>query len=365
MFQTTKFKADSARTKDVVPKDELVVSHDKCTPKGELLIKPSLGLPRNNSVSQGRIQAYNTILGWTVLNQLKVVVSTYHMKMKFPMEHGIKEVKGDQVVARQCYMASCRTKSNETLIIEDLRNETKVERGKPAEDLLDIELSIQPSAKVNIVGQEPCWMDPIMQYLTSGTLPEERGEARNLHTKAVRYALVDGVLYKKSFSSPYLKCPYLKCLSPREADYALREVHEGICRQHLGGRNLAHKILRQGYYWSGMQKDAVSFTRRCDQCQKLAPLSDTPTIPINILTSPIPFAMWGMDILGPFPMATGQRHFVIVAINYVMKWTEAKPLATITEVKCEEFFWKNVICHFGIPKVLITDNGKQFDNSKF
>ncbi|KAK3040938.1 hypothetical protein RJ639_028812 [Escallonia herrerae] len=72
-----------------------------------------------------------------------------------------------------------------------------------------------------------------------------------------------------------------------------------------------------------------------------------------------------MDILGPFPMATGQRRFVIVAIDYFTKWTEAEPLATVTASKCEEFFWKNVVCHFGVPKILITDNGKQFDNSNF
>ncbi|KAK3000526.1 hypothetical protein RJ639_021865 [Escallonia herrerae] len=84
--------------------------------------------------------AYNAILGRTALNQLRAVVSTYHMKMKFPMENGVGEVKGDQAVARQCYMASCRNRANETLMIEDLRDETKVERGKPAEDLFDIEL---------------------------------------------------------------------------------------------------------------------------------------------------------------------------------------------------------------------------------
>ncbi|KAK3016860.1 hypothetical protein RJ639_005981 [Escallonia herrerae] len=84
--------------------------------------------------------AYNAILGRTALNQLRAVVSTYHMKMKFPTENGVREVKGDQVVARQCYMASCRNRANETLMIEDLRDETKVERGKPAEDLFDIEL---------------------------------------------------------------------------------------------------------------------------------------------------------------------------------------------------------------------------------
>ncbi|KAK3001310.1 hypothetical protein RJ639_022360 [Escallonia herrerae] len=147
------------------------------------------------------------------------------------------------------------------------------------------------------------------------------------------------------------------CFSPKKANYALREVHEGICRQHLGGSNLAHKIVRQGYYWPGMQKDAVNFTKKCDQCQKFTPLPHMPVVPLNSLTSPIPFAMWGMDILGPFLMATGQRRFVIVAIDYITKWTEAEPLATIIASKYEAFFWKNVFCRFGVPKVLITDNG--------
>ncbi|KAK3026311.1 hypothetical protein RJ639_040999 [Escallonia herrerae] len=75
--------------------------------------------------------------------------------------------------------------------------------------------------------------------------------------------------------------------------------------------------------------------------------------------------MWGMDILGPFPPAMAQRKFVIVAIDYFTKWVEAEALALITERKYEDFFWRAVICRFGISRVLIMDNGKQFDNSTF
>ncbi|KAK3037672.1 hypothetical protein RJ639_030616 [Escallonia herrerae] len=72
-----------------------------------------------------------------------------------------------------------------------------------------------------------------------------------------------------------------------------------------------------------------------------------------------------MDLLGSFPMASGQRRFVIVAIDYFTKWTEAESLATITSAKCEDLFWKNVVCHFRVPIALIVDNRKQFDNNNF
>ncbi|KAK3033290.1 hypothetical protein RJ639_033221 [Escallonia herrerae] len=162
--------------------------------------------------------------------------------------------------------------------------------------------SISSQTEIEIIKQEPCWMDMIIKYLSIGELSSERHEARNLRIKAARYALVEGTLYKKSFS-----LPYLKCLRPPESLYAPQEVHEGICGQHLGGRTLAQKILKQGYYWPTMQRDAIEFTRRCDKCQKFAPISHTPVAPLTSIVFPIPFAIWGMDLLGPFLMASGQR----------------------------------------------------------
>ncbi|KAK3042740.1 hypothetical protein RJ639_000798 [Escallonia herrerae] len=236
--------------------------------------------------------------------------------------------------------------------------ETDVRRPVYLEFLKDRSISSQ--AEIEIIEQEPCWMDTIIKYLSTGELPSERHEARNLHVKAARYALVEGTLYKKSFS-----LPYLTCLRPSESLYALQEVHEGICGQHLGGRTLAQKILRQGYYWPIMQRDAIEFTLRCDKCQKFAPISHTPVAPLTSIVSPIPFAVWGIDLLGPFPMASGQRRFVIMAIDYFTKWTEVESLATITSAKCEDFFLKNVVCHFGVPRALVVDNGKQFANNNF
>ena len=86
---------------------------------------------------------------------------------------------------------------------------------------------------------------------------------------------------------------------------------------------------------------------------------------LNIITSPWPFQQWGLDILGPLPIGKGQCKFIIAAVDYFNKWAEAEPLATITEQKIRNFVWRAIICRFGIPRDLVSDNEKQFDNAKF
>ena len=204
------------------------------------------------------------------------------------------------------------------------------------------------------------WMDPIKAHLENGWKPTDPTEARRLTVRALRYALIDGILYKKSHV-----LPYLKCLRPQEARETLEEVHGGICGQHLGGRALAHKVTRLGFYWPDMLKDAMSYVKKCDRCQRHAPVVRQPPELLTSINSPIPFAMWGMDILGPFPIAAGQRKYLIVAIDYFTKWIEAKALASITTKQVTQFLWENVMCRYGIPRVLVTDNGTQFNNEEF
>ena len=66
-----------------------------------------------------------------------------------------------------------------------------------------------------------------------------------------------------------------------------------------------------------------------------------------------------------FPIAVRQLKFLIVDIDYFTKWVEAEALATITEKNVRSFVWENIICRFGIPSVLVSNNGKQFDNNSF
>ncbi|KAL0411615.1 UNVERIFIED_CONTAM: hypothetical protein Slati_3751200 [Sesamum latifolium] len=82
------------------------------------------------------------------------------------------------------------------------------------------------------------------------------------------------------------------------------------------------------------------------------------------MLSPCPFSQWGMDIVGPFPLAPGQKKFLLVAIDYFRKWVEAEPLAHITEGEVMKFIWRNIICRFGLPRELILDNDQQFQGRR-
>ena len=86
-------------------------------------------------------------------------------------------------------------------------------------------------------------MAPIVSYLKDRKLSERKDEARKLRLRAARYVLMDEVLYKRGFSQPYLSCLVLD-----EANYVLREVHEGACGNHSGARSLIHKVVCAGYY---------------------------------------------------------------------------------------------------------------------
>uniref|UniRef100_A0A2N9GA89 Integrase zinc-binding domain-containing protein n=1 Tax=Fagus sylvatica TaxID=28930 RepID=A0A2N9GA89_FAGSY len=192
------------------------------------------------------------------------------------------------------------------------------------------------------------WMSPIVRYLKEGRLPTDKTEARKLRIRASHFQLLDGILYKMGFSRPHLRC-----LSPEEANYVIREVHEGICGNHSGARALAHKLTRAGYYWPSLLHDAAQYVKTCDKCQRFANIPRAPPEEITPMTSPWPFSQWGLDIMGPFPVGTKQAKFLVVAIDYFTKWVEAEPLATITEKNVKNFVWKGVICRFGIPRVLI------------
>ncbi|GJT69459.1 reverse transcriptase domain-containing protein [Tanacetum coccineum] len=121
------------------------------------------------------------------------------------------------------------------------------------------EKSVNESEVLTIVEEEgESWMTPIHEYLTDETLLAERKKARAIKRKSQRFTIINGILYKKSFLGPWLRC-----VGPSQANYVLREIHEGSCSMHAGTRSVVAKALRIGYYWPTMHKDARALIKAC------------------------------------------------------------------------------------------------------
>ena len=86
----------------------------------------------------------------------------------------------------------------------------------------------------------------------------------------------------------------------------------------------------------------ASFVQRCDKCQRFAKTTHQPPEELSSFVAPWPFAQWGLDILGPFPLAKAQKKFLIVACEYFTKWVEAEAVAAITQKNVENFYGKTL-----------------------
>ena len=115
-----------------------------------------------------------------------------------------------------------------------------------------IVILVEPSTKESIdhvmtINLSPSWIDPIFKFLVEGKTLEDKNEAKRIKYQANIYMIMSGKLYKWGYAMPYLKCLRLD-----EAEYVIKEIHEGVCGNHSGKRSLAQKVLRQGYYWPTM-----------------------------------------------------------------------------------------------------------------
>ncbi|KAK8954187.1 hypothetical protein KSP39_PZI001996 [Platanthera zijinensis] len=209
------------------------------------------------------------------------------------------------------------------------------------------------------IDRRSTWMDPFTTYLSTGEYPEGM-DRKKLKYKSAYYLLRDGQLYRKTLSGLLARC-----VAEGEVPRILEEVHSGECGSHSGGRTLEGRIIRQGYFWPTLGHDALEFVKKCHKCQLFAPLQLQPAQRLRSITAPWPFAIWGMDLVGPFPQASGQRRFLLVMIDYFSKWMEVKALAKVTSQIIRNFVWGEIICRHGMPQSIVTDNGPQFASNEF
>ena len=164
------------------------------------------------------------------------------------------------------------------------------------------------------------------------------------------YQFVDDTLYRRRPNGVKLKC-----ICREDGQRLLAEIHGGICGHHIGARELAGKVFRQGFFWPTALQDATAQVTKCEACQFHSKQIHQPAQALQTIPLSWPFSVWGLDILGPFPRAVGGFEYLYVAIDKFTKWPEVEAVRKVTTQSAVKFF-RSIVCRFGIPNRIITDN---------
>src|SRR6266540_1719465 len=167
-----------------------------------------------------------------------------------------------------------------------------------------------------------------------------------------KYQLDEGTLV--------LKDQKYRRIVPRSQYYPLMYTfHNDPTARHLGYKKVLQK-LSERYYWPGMAKDVNQYIAACYQCQMKKPMQK-----INELHPISPsrlFNRWGVDVVGPLPITPKGNRYIIVAVEYLSKWQEAKAVTEANALSISNFLYQYIICRFGCFTHLHTDRGTEFVN---
>ncbi|GJT79355.1 reverse transcriptase domain-containing protein [Tanacetum coccineum] len=154
-----------------------------------------------------------------------------------------------------------------------------------------------------------------------------------------------------------------RCVHDKEALDILEACHNGPTGGHHGANLTAKKVFDAGFFWPTIYKDAHELVKNCDSCQRQGKISQRDEMPQNSIQVCEIFDVWGIDFMGPFPSSKGNK-YILVAVDYLSKWVEAKALPTNdARVVCK--FLKSLFARFGAPRAIISDRGTHFCNDQF
>ncbi|XP_074283003.1 uncharacterized protein LOC141607548 [Silene latifolia] len=212
-------------------------------------------------------------------------------------------------------------------------------------------------ALLALMSTEP-WYAHIVNYLVLGKFPPglTRHQRDKIKSDSKYYVWDDPYLWK--FCADQV---IRRCVPDTEIMSILRFSHEYACGGHFGAKKTARKVLESGFFWPTLFRDAHAMVKTCDRCQRVGNISKRGEMPQTPMIYCEIFNVWGIDFMGPFPASCGNV-YILLAVDYVSKWVEAKATKTDDAKVVGEFIKTNIFSRFGLPKALISDRGTHFCN---
>ncbi|KAJ9535149.1 hypothetical protein OSB04_un001772 [Centaurea solstitialis] len=219
----------------------------------------------------------------------------------------------------------------------------------PGDQLLSVSSSVTP------------WYADFVNYLVCGIVSHDfSSHQRKKFLHDVKFYFWDDPHLYRSCSDSIIR----RCVPIEETDSILAHCHTLPCGGHAGSGKTVAKVLQSGFYWPTLFRDADIFVRKCDRCQRTGNISRRHEMPLNYILEVELFDLWGIDFMGPFPSSYSNR-YILVAVDYVSKWVEAIASPTNDSRVVSKFLKRNIFPRFGVPRIIISDGGSHFIESKF
>ncbi|KAM1620715.1 hypothetical protein ACFXTN_017669 [Malus domestica] len=283
----------------------------------------------------------------------KVIVFTDHAALKYLLTK--KEAKPRLIrwmLLLQEFDIEIRDKKGSENVVAD-----HLSRMVHNEEALPILETFPDEQLMSIKVSEP-WYADLVNFLVTKRIPSTytRHQRDKLRHDARFYVWDDPYLWK--FCPDQIVC---RCVHDSECRSILSFCHTYACGGHFGTQRTALKVLQCGFYWPSIFKDARTFCLTCDKCQRMGNIGARDQMPqVSILNVEI-FDVWGIDFMGPFPSSYGFI-YILLAVDYVSKWVEAKATRTNDSKVVADFIRTNIFARFGMPRVIISDGGSHFCN---
>jgi predicted aspartyl protease len=194
---------------------------------------------------------------------------------------------------------------------------------------------------------------PVLDFLRHNEMPADCSpkETLRIRKRAKSYLFRDGKLYKDKDGK------HRERIVPTivERTAIAKQIH------YLGHpkQNRLRRLILQNHYWPGTDQTAKQVCDNCPTCQSA---SQGGIIPREIRPIPVYGALerWHLDLIGPFPTSSSGNKYIVVAVDSVTKWPEAAAITHKTADQIKVWFWEAIICRYGTPQEVITDNGAEF-----
>nr|GEX57723.1 reverse transcriptase domain-containing protein [Tanacetum cinerariifolium] len=204
------------------------------------------------------------------------------------------------------------------------------------------------------------WFDDFANYHAGNFIVKGMSsQQKNKFFKDVKHYFWDDPVLIKIRADQVIK----RCVHGQEAIDILKACHNRPTGRHHGPNYTAKKVFDSGFYLPTIYHDAHDLVKSCDACQRQGKILQRDEMPQNSIQVCEIFDVWGINLMGPFPSSRGNK-YILVAIDYLSEWDEAKALPT-NDAQVVFKFLKSLFARFQTPRAVISDRGTHFCNDQF